>query len=320
VRPPLRIPAAARAPDAPAPRLLVVDDDEHTRVLLRDLCEASGYRVAVACDGEEALGRLAEGEVDLVLLDVMLPKKDGFAVLAELRGLPGGRELPVILCTAMGDMDGKIRGMELGADDYVTKPFRVVELQARIQSALQVREVRRRLTAAEAELAQLRTVDPLTGAGTYAQLKASLDAELARASRYGRSLSVLLLGFDDYNGVRYRLGRDHVDGWVSAFAGAVRAELRGADRLFRMESDEFIVLLPETDLPGARALAERLEARISALATPGREGTPVSLPVRVSGASHPGPGVLTAEDLLREAHRVYVRLREAGPQARVFAA
>ena len=108
--PPLRAPS--RDVGAPAPRLLVVDDDEHTRILLRDLCEASGYRVAVAQDGLEALELLAAGDVDLVLLDVMLPKKDGFAVLADLRQLPGGRELPVILCTAMRDMDGKIRGME----------------------------------------------------------------------------------------------------------------------------------------------------------------------------------------------------------------
>jgi two-component system cell cycle response regulator len=302
-----------------AARLLVVDDDQHTRNLLRDLCEASGYQVVLAEDGPSAVERIAEGGLDLVLLDLMLPHLDGFGVLQEVRSRPEGKELPVIILTAMGDMDGKIRGMELGADDYVTKPFKLVELQTRIQSALQVQWYRRRLTAAEEELAQLRAVDPLTGAGTYSQLKASLDTELARARRYSRPFSLLLFGFDDYLAVRYRLGREPTDGFIAAFAREVQRELRHADRLFRMESDEFISLLPETGLAGARMAAERLSGLLRGMSVPGREG-PVSLRVRIAGATYPHPQVSSGEDLLREANRVYHALREAGPEALVFAA
>jgi len=120
----------------PGRKILVVDDDEHTRNLLRDLCEASGFKVVAATDGEEAMKRVGEASPDLVLLDLMMPRKDGFAVLKEIREGKTHPDLPVIILTAIGDIDGKIRGMELGADDYVTKPFSLRELMARIRAVL----------------------------------------------------------------------------------------------------------------------------------------------------------------------------------------
>ncbi len=302
----------------PPRRILVVDDDGHTRNLLRDLCEQSGYLVHCVEDGEEATVALARGETDLVLLDLMMPRKDGFAVLREIRASEDQAELPVIILTAMGDMDGKIRGMELGADDYVTKPFKLIELQTRINSALLVREYRKKLESAEDQLAQLRAVDPLTGAGTYAQLKASLDAELARSRRYGRPLAALLLALDDYQALRADLGREKCDAFLADMARAVRDSLRGADRIFRLDVDEFVVLLPETDLKGAQVTAHRLERLVGGLKAEGRYG-PVTARVRLAGASFPDDKVASGEDLLRETNRVYRQMREAGPDMRVFA-
>src|SRR4051812_13622275 len=175
----------------------------------------------------------------------MMPRKDGFLVLKALREGVATQHLPVIVLTAMGDMDGKIRAMELGADDYVTKPFKLIELQTRINSAFLVREYRKRLVDAEDELSELRVVDPVTGAGTYSQLKAGLDAEMSRSRRFGRPAAALLLGFDDFPALRYQLGREGCDRFVGAMAEQVRGALRGADRLFRMDDDEFVILLPE---------------------------------------------------------------------------
>src|SRR6185436_18016522 len=125
--------------------------------------------------------------------------------------------------------------------------FKLIELQTRIHAALLVRDYRARLEAAEEELTQLRALDPVTGAGTYAQLKASLDGELARSRRYGRPAAALMFGFDDYQGLRQALGRDGCDQYMAKLALEIRGSLRGADRLFRMAADEFVVLLPETD-------------------------------------------------------------------------
>ncbi|MFN0063898.1 MAG: response regulator [Myxococcaceae bacterium] len=300
-----------------AKRVLVVDDDEHTRNLLRDLCETSGFAVTVAADGDEALARLNEGKPHLLLLDLMMPRKDGFSVLKEIRQRDGLKDLPVVILTAMGDMDGKIRGMELGADDYITKPFKLVELQTRIHSALMVREYRERLVAAEEELSELRAVDPVTGAGTYSQLKASLDSELARARRYGRPLGALLFGFDDYPQLRFQLGREQCDTFVGGMAAQIRTNLRGADRLFRMDADEFVLLLPETDLQGAYEAAIRLGSIVHHLVAQGRNG-PVHVRVRIGGAVFPNERVHSSEDLLREANRSYRALRDAGPEKLIF--
>lgn len=301
-------------------RILVVEDDPHTRTLLRDLCESLRMHVTLAEDGERGLElAIAGGELapELVLLDLMLPLRDGFSVLEAIRSAPSGEHLPVILLTAMSDLDGKLRGMELGATDYVTKPFKLVELQTRMQAALLVSDYRERLTAVENELGELRALDPLTGAGTWSQVKVSLDGELARSRRYNRPSAVLLFGLDDYASLRARLGPEGLDGLVRSFAIALKASLRAADRLFRLDLDEFVVLQPETDLRGARTAAERLSAAIRDVQASTPSG-PVPLQVRIAGASFPHSRVQTSEDLLREASRVHRALRELGPEKRIF--
>jgi DNA-binding response OmpR family regulator len=115
-------------------RILVVEDDTAIALGLKDDLTLEGYAVEVVRDGDAALARVGEGGVDLVLLDVMLPRKDGFAVCRELR--LRGVHVPIIMVTAKTHEAEKILGLELGADDYVTKPFSPAELRARIRSLL----------------------------------------------------------------------------------------------------------------------------------------------------------------------------------------
>jgi diguanylate cyclase (GGDEF)-like protein len=299
--------------------VLVVDDDEHTRTLLKDLCESSGFRVVMAEDGVEAMHHITNAKPDLVLLDLMMPRRDGFSVLKAVRETQELLSLPVIVLTAMGDMDGKIRGMELGADDYITKPFKLIELQTRINSALTVREYRRRLMDAEDELAQFRAVDPVTGAGTYSQLKASLDSELARSRRYGRPSACLMFGFDDYQGLRYQLGRDACDAYLARVAQEVRGTMRGADRLFRVDTDEFVALLPETDMAGAKIVAERMLAVLQTLPVQGPRGN-IRVVIRFGGAVFPSDQVHSSEDLLRESNKSFRALQASEPPRFIFEA
>ena len=114
--------------------ILVVDDDPDIARFVEVNLRSAGYDVAVAGDGEEALERAGELRPDLVLLDVMLPELDGFSVCRELRA--SGNELPVLMLTAKGSEEDVLRGFELGADDYVCKPFSVRELLARVEALL----------------------------------------------------------------------------------------------------------------------------------------------------------------------------------------
>jgi DNA-binding response OmpR family regulator len=115
-------------------RILVVEDEPTIAIGLQDDLEAEGYKVDVASDGDSAAIKAASGAFDLILLDVMLPGKDGFTICRELRA--SGSRTPIILLTARGQEQDKILGLGLGADDYVTKPFSPRELIARIQAVL----------------------------------------------------------------------------------------------------------------------------------------------------------------------------------------
>jgi two-component system alkaline phosphatase synthesis response regulator PhoP len=115
-------------------RILIVEDEPDIALGLQQDLLLEGYEVEVVSDGERAVDRAEKGPIDLVLLDVMLPHKDGFAVCRELRR--SGKRMPIILLTARTHEAEKVLGLELGADDYVTKPFSPMELRARIKAAL----------------------------------------------------------------------------------------------------------------------------------------------------------------------------------------
>jgi DNA-binding response OmpR family regulator len=115
-------------------RILVVEDNADLAYGLRNNLEIEGYAVDVAADGRQGLTRALESPPDLIVLDLMLPGLDGFRVLRELRAR--GMELPVLILTARGEESDKVRGLKLGADDYVTKPFGLLELLARIEALL----------------------------------------------------------------------------------------------------------------------------------------------------------------------------------------
>ncbi len=118
-------------------RILVAEDDPHLREALRLQLATAGYEVALAADGEEALDQAFHAPPDLILLDVMMPRKDGYQVCQELRRSFQTRHIPVIMLTAKTTLDDKVHGLEEGANDYITKPWHQKELLQRVRSALE---------------------------------------------------------------------------------------------------------------------------------------------------------------------------------------
>jgi DNA-binding response OmpR family regulator len=157
-------------------RVLVVEDEPVIALGLRDSLEAEGYAVEVAGEGVEAEARAREGGFELIVLDVMLPGRDGFSICRNLRA--SGLSTPIILLTAKGQEADKIRGLDLGADDYVTKPFARGELLARVRAAL-----RRSATPSEALLAPYTFGD------------VTVDFARHQASRAGQPLDLTPIEF-----------------------------------------------------------------------------------------------------------------------------
>jgi len=150
-------------------RVLIVEDDPAMAIALRDGFAYDGHAVLHAADGAEGLRLAAMGEVDLVILDVMLPRLSGLEICRQLRA--AGNDVPIIMLTARGQESDKVQGLALGADDYVTKPFSFLELMARVQAVL------RRTSRAEAP----QTV-------TFGEL--TLDFKRLRATRAGASIEL----------------------------------------------------------------------------------------------------------------------------------
>jgi len=115
-------------------RLLIIEDELPMRTALADVLSAEGYRVLSAADGETGLRRAVDEKPDLILLDIMMPKVDGYAVCSELRRL--GNAVPILMLTAKGQIEDRVMGLDVGADDYLVKPFSIEELLARVRALL----------------------------------------------------------------------------------------------------------------------------------------------------------------------------------------
>src|SRR6185295_2426929 len=115
-------------------RILIIEDETPMRTALADVMEAEGYRALTAADGESGLKRAMEEKPDLILLDIMMPKLDGYEVCAELRRL--ANPVPVLMLTAKGQIEDRVTGLDAGADDYLVKPFSTEELLARVRALL----------------------------------------------------------------------------------------------------------------------------------------------------------------------------------------
>src|SRR5690606_31806483 len=124
---------------AKQPTILVVDDTELNRDLLYRRLKKNGYQVALAVDGQDALGQLRDADFDLVLLDIMMPVMDGYQALEAVKADPELRLIPIVMITALSEMDSVVRCIELGAEDYLPKPFSPELLQARISACLERR-------------------------------------------------------------------------------------------------------------------------------------------------------------------------------------
>lgn len=239
--------------------VLVADDDPFNYRLLSEVCQASGYRVVGAGDGREVLGVVARERPDLILLDISMPDVDGYEVLKVLKADAELASIPVICVTGEDDVDSKEKAIALGAEDYVTKPFRVFEIQQRIKNAL-------RTSRAEGEVARARTdasVDPLTHTGTSQQLFITLDYELSRAARYGHALTCMIVRIANGRQIADQLGADVADAAMVQLASGLRQCIRAIDHLFRSDVHEFAVVLPETPADGAEVVRSRITGQAS---------------------------------------------------------
>ncbi|MBW1808220.1 MAG: response regulator [Deltaproteobacteria bacterium] len=289
-------------------KILVVDDDKFNVTLMRELCETAGYSVIEAHDGTEAVNLTQSEKPDLLLLDIMMAGKNGFEVCQELRSKEETAGIPIIIVTALDDLDSKMRGIELGADDYITKPFRLFEVQRRIRTALDTRRYRRQLEEAHERLKKLGEIDTPGRIGGYRQLRNGMEYEFKRAQRYEHALSCVLFGIAEYDSVLNTQGKKVAASMISAVVTVFKNTLRAVDRIYRVDYDQFIFLLPETPSVGARKAVERIR---KALKEPSKEGA-LSIAFTAALVCYPHPEIKTGQDILWNVNNLY---KQSGDKA-----
>ncbi len=268
-----------RPSDAPAFRALVIEDDTSLSGIVRDVLNGVGCAdVRFVSSGAEALQIAQSLAPDVILLDLGLPDMDGLEVCRQLTKLVPN--VPVVIITARNDESVIQIAFEAGAQDYVSKPFRLGELAARARAALKLRSERllrthreqelaaqaRRLEETTRELERMVCIDALTGVANRGHFDELLKSEWHRASRPGSPLSLVLVDVDDFHAFNEHyshLGGDScLKDVTAAMANCLR---RPSDVLARYGGEEFVALLPDTDAAGACVVAERLRAAVEEL-------------------------------------------------------
>jgi two-component system, cell cycle response regulator len=296
--------------EEPSPRILVVEDDPDAREALSDLLTSFGYEVATAGDGDEALAEVEREIPDLVVSDVCMPHTDGFRMVERLRSATGPRYVPVILVSARSDIERRVIGLDVGADDYIAKPVEAEELLARVRA--QLRRVER-----QKELLQRTILDELTGVLNRRGLIDVLEREFKRADRLQSPLSVLVVDVDDFKEINDTYGHAVGDAVLERIADFLGGQLRGSDQVGRLGGDEFVVILPHTSGLDAGALAERLRTmdRVG-VELPGAEQLEVHLSVGAA-TCHPGRDLdVGSDELLHRADQAMYREKRSGKDRR----
>jgi len=287
--------------------VLIVDDQPaNIHALARLLKE--DYQVLAATSGAKALS-LAEGEKrpDIILLDIMMPEMDGYEVCRRLKNNPATMDIPVIFVTAKDESGDEARGFDLGAVDYIAKPFHNAVVKARVRTHAQLK-IRTDM------LEQLAMVDGLTGIANRRSFNENLDYEWKRAARSSRLVSLIMMDIDHFKAYNDNYGHGAGDDCLQRVAMALQTVLqRPSDMIARYGGEEFVALLPETDDMGAAEVAEAFRKAVANFSLP-HAFSPVADHVTISlgHATRPASPDYPPRKLLESADQALYRAKESG--------
>ena len=294
------------APILARPRLLLVDDVKANLLLLAKVL-GQDYECRLAADGASALAQAFSDPPDLILLDVMMPGLDGYEVCRRLKADPRTMNIPVIFVTHLNEEADEKTGLEAGAIDYITKPFRLPIIKARVRNHL---ELKRRGDLLE----QLAGMDGLTGVPNRRRFDETLTAEWNRARRSGAPLALILLDIDFFKSYNDHYGHPQGDDCLRKVAAVLAATLqRASDTLARYGGEEFAAILPATTLDSAVDMAELMRCRVMELAIPhGYSEVAACATISLGVAARVPDGRNTVVDLVEAADGALYQAKYAG--------
>lgn len=293
--------------------ILVVDDSINNLTLLSDILDKQGYDVRQSLNGSIALKAIQLSLPDLILLDINLPGMDGYTVCQKLKANPDTQDIPIIFISASDEALDKFKAFSVGGSDYITKPFKPIEVLMRIQNQLKIKQLQQKLrernTYLEILVQQLKEtnqkleqssrLDPLTNIANRLHFNDCFAQEWKRSIREQKPLGLILCDIDyfkQYNDTYGHLKGDHCLAQVAQTLKT--ATLRATDLVCRYGGEEFVIILPYTNPQGGKLICQRILEKIQQLKIPHRRSS-VSPYVSVSiGFASLIPSNNLASDLL----------------------
>ncbi|MGH7273280.1 MAG: diguanylate cyclase [Nitrospiria bacterium] len=301
--------------------LLIVDDSALIRKSIIKILEPMQMfaRILQAKNGLEALEILLKEEIDLLISDLVMPRMDGLKLLATLRNLERYRDLPVILLSSQDEADDKIKGLQGGANDYITKPFESAELVARIKNLLMMKELQdelakknKALELTNKKLEQLSVTDELTGLWNRRYLWERLAEEIAKTRRYNLTLSCLMSDIDNFKTINDRYGHITGDTVLSEIARLLKNQCRSHDLLARFGGEEFIMVLYQTGMEGAVQLAHRLVKTVDSHPFIAENQKTLKTTISIGVATYSPQTMTNGNDLIKKADESLYQAKRKG--------
>jgi diguanylate cyclase (GGDEF)-like protein len=261
-----------------SPIILVIDDSKDVHRLLAARMRKEDYSFVSAFSGEEGLRMVAEVKPSIILLDLNMPEMDGFEVLRKLKEMPEVRDRPVIVISGLQSAQDKVVAFDLGASDYVTKPFDLMELRVRVRAALRVQSLMEMLS-------ERAHVDGLTGLWNRSHFASRWPEAVSCARRNDRPLSVAMFDADLFKSVNDNLGHPAGDAVLQGIAKVLQRESRLTDIPCRYGGEEFALIMPDTAPEDGLLVCDRMRRSISNIVWPRHPDRRVSISVGVAGST-----------------------------------
>lgn len=250
-------------------KILLVDDVPLNIEILLQTLKSKNYQIFIANNGVKALELVPKTQPDLILLDIMMPEMDGIEACTRLKADASTRDIPIIFITAKTEAEDVVAGFKVGGVDYITKPFFLEEVLARVETHLRLRKTLKDKDNLISELKDTQEVllnsarlDLLTGIHSRVGLEDKLVEEQSRSQRSEKPFSIILADIDHIGGINEEFGMKVGDQIIIRTAGILTENVRSHDLVGRWSSEEFLILLPETGLEDAKILAEKIRSRI----------------------------------------------------------
>ncbi len=287
------------------PKILLVDDSPANIHLLVE-CLRGDYKILAATCGSDALDIAAREQPDLVLLDIVMPGMDGHEVFRRLKSEPRTEAIPVIFITGVAGVDAEMAGLELGAIDYIVRPFSLPLVQRRLRTHLDQKRYRD-------QLQRQSMLDAMTGIPNRRCFDQALEQAWSQAAASGEPIALVMIDIDHFKAYNDHAGHPAGDACLRRVASALSmAGLRSADLVARYGGEEFACILPATDIEQACIVAGRMHGAVAAMQIPHPSPSLPQLSLSLGVAClYPRPGDQAAA-LLDAADRALYQAKQAG--------